>query len=486
MTPHSTLNAAQRITVMGLGRFGGGVGVVRFLCALRHGRTHPVVVSDLDAPERLRESIAQIQDLVDAGQVELHLGGHDERDFTQTDLVIANPAVPMPWSNPYLQAAERSGVRITTEIRLLVERLPRRNHVIGVTGTAGKSTTSAMIAHALRVLIAEAGEANKVFLGGNIGGSLLSDVGKIGAEDPVVLELSSAQLYWLSVGDPWTPGVAVLTNIMPNHLDWHSDVEHYAACKLAMLGGDGVAIVGSSVTGGPGPDWSGPGAEISQTGPDKQARPPGRKTPGRKYVQVDAVTVPPMNLAIPGKHNRFNGQLAIEAVAAMGYARSAAALAMETFPGLPHRLQLVNETDGICAYNDSKCTTPEATALAIAAFDDPARVRLICGGYDKKIDLAPMIAPAAKCAGVYTIGTTGPTIDALVRAAGGTVQSCETLEAAVECAAKDAMPGDVILLSPGCASWDQFTNYEERGELFGRLVGGLLNMRSIDQKLGRV
>ncbi len=488
----------SRITVMGLGRFGGGVGVVRYLCA----QGKQVVVTDLEPAERLAESLAQIQDLVDAGQVTLRLGNHDERDFVETDLVIANPAVPMPWDNPYLQAAERAGIPITTEIRLLVERLPRRDHVIGVTGTAGKSTTSAMIAHALRVLIAEAGEQSKVWLGGNIGGSLLNDVGTIGADDLVVLELSSAQLYWLSQREeeggkerqarrlshgeqerragrpphqevaPWSPGVAVVTNISPNHLDWHGSFEHYAACKRAILGGTGIAIVGKSESG-----W--PGLLANREGIDVRSCKPGLTSkPGH-----------PMNLRVPGEHNRINAQFAIEAIAAMGFARSAAAMSLESFPGLPHRLQLVHDIDGLRAYNDSKCTTPEATALAIAAFDESGacgaeKVRLICGGYDKKIDLAPMIAPAATCAAVYTIGATGPTIDALVRTAGGTVQSCKTLEVAVECAAKDAQPGDVILLSPGCASWDQFTNYEERGELFAQLAGGQLNMQAIHRKTG--
>ena len=412
---------------MGLGRFGGGVGVVRFLRA----QGKQVLLTDLEPADRLAESLAKIDDLVQAKQVTLRLGGHDERDFVDTDLVVANPAVPKPWQNPFLLAAEHAGVPITTEIRLLVERLPRRNHVIGVTGTAGKSTTSAMIAHALRVLIAEAGTSHKVFLGGNIGGSLLNDLPSITADDLVVLELSSAQLYWLASREPaaaWTPSIAVITNIAPNHLDWHGTFDHYAACKRAIFHD----------------------AEIRVEG------------------HVDSL--PPMNLRIPGLHNRSNAQLAIEVAVALGYARTAAAFALESFPGLPHRLQLVHEIDRIRAYNDSKCTTPEATALAIAAFDEPKRIRLICGGYDKKIDLAPMISPASACACVYTIGATGPTIDSLVRKAGGNSASCETLEVAVQCACDDAKPGDVILLSPGCASWGQFTNYEERGERFGRQV----------------
>lgn len=531
MTATSPLDNAQSITVMGLGRFGGGVGVVRFLCQ----QEKRVLLTDVEPAERLAESLGQIDDLVQSGQVTLRLGGHEERDFTETDLVIANPAVPKPWANRFLQAAERAGVPITTEIRLLVERLPRRDHVIGITGTAGKSTTSAMIAHALRVLIAEAGKPNKVWLGGNIGGSLLNDVQNIGADDLVVLELSSAQLYWLGPGvgckgaPRWAPKWRVLTNCKPNHLDWHGTFEHYQQCKLnialpadkvfceitgrdeqmkamtqlkrdlgfepdtnyffdqwgELFAGGGPEILGMSkddLDDHNAVDWHDESGTIGRD---------GLVVMDEWFEKCDGLN----NLRIPGAHNRLNALLAMEAVfwglCVIGTGppgpertwRPHIARALATFPGLPHRLQLVQEYNGIRAYNDSKCTTPEAAALAIAAFEDPERIRLICGGYDKKIDLSPMIAPAATCASVYTIGTTGPTIDNLVGAAGGKSFACETLDVAVKRACADAKSGDVILLSPGCASWDQFRNYEERGEAFARLVGPLLG-HSVVERLG--
>jgi UDP-N-acetylmuramoylalanine--D-glutamate ligase len=419
-----------RVTVMGLGRFGGGIGVTRWLAE----QGADVLVTDRAPAEQLEASIASIQDLIDAGSVELRLGEHNVSDFTTCDVVIANPAVPKPWENRFLRAAEAAGVRITTEIRLLVKRLPNRDHTIGVTGTAGKSTTSAMIAHLLR------DQGKRVWLGGNIGGSLLANLHEMTGDDFVVLELSSAQLYWLD-GD-WSPHVAVLTNFVPNHLDWHGDVEHYRRSKQNIVLGAATCVASDAFA-----SWC-----------------------------ANAV-VPPshdrIELSIPGAHNRLNAALAIAAT-------GGDPCALSDFAGLPHRLQFAGESGGVRIYNDSKCTTPEGAALAVAAFDEPgwpgaSEVRLICGGHDKQVDLSPMVDAAARCGGVYTIGATGPALSKAVREAGGAVQECGDLATAVTRAASDAETGEVLLLSPGCASWDQFTNYEERGDAFVALAQAKLS-----------
>ena len=214
---------AKRCTVMGLGRFGGGLGVTRWLV----DQGCIVCVTDQAPPEALADSLAPLRKDIDQGRVHLKLGGHDPEDFIQTDLVIANPAVPRPWENPCLHAARDHGVHITTEIRLLVERLDR-DRVIGVTGTNGKSTTTTMIHH----ILTHAGLDAK--LGGNIGGSLLPLVHTFTEDTWIILELSSAMLYWL--GDErsdqgWSPGTSVLTNVAPNHIDWHGTESHYRQCK---------------------------------------------------------------------------------------------------------------------------------------------------------------------------------------------------------------------------------------------------------------
>lgn len=434
----------QRVTVMGLGRFGGGVGVARWLVE----RGADVLVTDLEPPEKLGSSVALIQDLVDRGSVALRLGGHNVSDFTDRDLVIASPAVPKPWDNRFLRAAGAAGVPVTTEMGLLVERLPNRAKVIAVTGSAGKSTTAAMIHHIL-----SDGAAPSVF-GGNIGGSLLNSLGReITAGTWVVLELSSFMLHWIGTGTTFGPRLAVVTNCTSNHVDWHGTFEHYERSKKQILThqrpGD-VAVLDASVG-----SWN--------------------VAPG-----VTGIVVPVADrvsgLRIPGAHNQHNAAVAVRAATACdaGVDRDAAEEAVRGFAGLPHRLQFVGNRAGVRCYNDSKATTPEATLLAIDAFaDDPgaARVHLIAGGYDKGSDLSPISRAAPTLAGLYTIGQTGA---GMAAEAGAKGRYYGTLEKAVEAALGRTRPGDVLLMSPGCASWGQFENYEARGKRFAELVGGVI------------
>ncbi len=419
----------RRVTVMGLGRFGGGTGVASWLAA--HGAR--VLVTDLEPADRLGWALERIGPWVEQGRAALRLGGHDAEDFTACDLVVVNPAVPRPWENPFLCAARAAGVPLATEIGLLVERLDR-GRVIGVTGTAGKSTTAAMIHHVLSRC------AQPAVLGGNLGGSLLEALGEITPRHWIVLEISSAMLYWLAAGagheaqPGWSPGAAVLTNIAPNHLDWHGTFEHYRHCKQGIF---------------------------------------RYQRPGEPALRSEVLHPGPhVPLRVPGPHNQANAQLAVAAAcAAAGLERERAATALADFPGLPHRLQLVAERGGLRFYNDSKSTTPQATILAVESFGDPASVHLLAGGYDKKIDLSAIVELAPRVAGLYTVGATGRRL-AEAAAGQGHARFCETLEHAAAEALARMKRGDVLLLSPGCASWDQYVNYEERGEAFCRWVAG--------------
>lgn len=445
----------KRVTVMGLGRFGGGIGVTRWLAA----QGADIIVTDLEPESELNDSVSAIRPLIDSGRVTLRLGGHNVSDFTTVNAVIANPAVPRPWDNRFLRAASAANIPVTTEIRLLVERLPSTRRVIGVTGSVGKSTTSAMIAHALNAV------GRRAQLGGNIGGSLLESLDTLAADDWMVLELSSFMLYWLEdvfAKETRSPHIAVLTNISPNHLDWHASPSHYESCKRFIYqfqSPSDAVVFGPSL------------AELAT-----------RCT--QRSVVVDSSTFREP-LCVPGAHNTENAATALAACsfACPDISERDFTHALASFAGLPHRLQLVREWNRrgaapfIRFYNDSKSTTPESALRAVSALAEmpsmsPARIHLIAGGYDKGSDLTPIAQLASRLGGLYTIGATGPSIAAAVPE-GGIVHECNTLAAAVQSARSRLRPGDVLLLSPACASWDHYSNYEARGNEFVDLVNQL-------------
>jgi UDP-N-acetylmuramoylalanine--D-glutamate ligase len=422
---------------MGLGSFGGGAGAVRHLAA--QGRR--VVISDTRSEQELAGSLAPLRPLIQSGTVSLRLGPHDPADLRGAELLVANPAVKHPWDHPFIAAARDSGVRITTEIALALDALPPGVRIHGVTGSAGKSTTSAMIHAGLRAAGVDAR------LGGNIGGSVLDSLGAIAQGSTLVLELSSAMLWWLDQPGARLasalPEIGVVTNLTPNHLDWHLTPEHYERSKRVLierLPAHGAAVLGHSLA------WDAPpGVRVVRPGP--------------------AAALPP--IALPGGHNRINAALALAACAAAGAAQAEAVDGIAAFTGLPHRLRLVREHRGVRWYNDSKSTTPEATALALDAFpESPAH--LIVGGSDKGVDLAPIAGLRNRVRSLLCIGQTGERIAAMAG-----VRPARTLDRAVELAEAAARPGDVVLLSPGCASFDQFRSFEHRGEAFEALVGAL-------------
>lgn len=435
---------------MGLGRHGGGVAVARWLA--RQGAL--VTITDQAAADTLAESIAALADVEIA---DWSLGGHHERDFASAELLVVNPAVRP--DNPWVARAMASGARITSELELFLERY--LGQMIGVTGSNGKSTTAAMIADILRA------DGRDVYLGGNIGHSLLVELDKMTPESWAVLEISSFQLAWLSPACP-LPKVAVLTSFSPNHLDWHGTLEQYAAAKSRLftrLAGGKTIVVGRDFQplAAAAPDFA-QRQDMLAEAPDDTAR----------------EHVPP--LRIPGEHNRCNAALAAEAARSIGCAPPAIDKGLREFHGLPHRLELVDRVADREFYNDSMATTPESSAAALATFS--ARCWLLAGGYDKGVDMRPLLAALGDHAcGVAFYGAVGPRLYQQARAAAPQCPPSlhETLDGAFAWSESRARGGECVVLSPGCASYDQFVDYRARGARFRALVAGLRNARQTTQ-----
>jgi UDP-N-acetylmuramoylalanine--D-glutamate ligase len=427
----------QRVTVMGLGRFGGGIAVARWLAA----QGAKVLVTDKDPADKLADSVKQLAGL----PIEFRLGEHRESDFQSADLVVASPAVPL--SNPYLESARAAGVPITTEIRLFVERCPARR-TLGVTGTKGKSTTTAMLGEMLKTRF-------KTHVGGNIGRSLLDDLPNIHPDDLVLLELSSFMLEHLRPMR-WSPHVAVVTMVAQDHVEWHGSVSAYVEAKKVLLAFQkptDFAILNATDAGSAG-IGAATVAQVKRFGLD-----------GRR----------PFELTIPGIHNQVNAQGAFAAAECLGITWDEAQRALnETFKPLPHRLELVHEERGVRYYNDSIATIPEAAVAALDAFPLGTVIQIV-GGRQKDLPLEPMCAAlASRAKAVLCVGEKGPEIAKYIRAAttkpAAPAHDCGDLAGAIKKAKSIATPGDIVLLSTGCKSYDQFINFEQRGETFTRLA----------------
>lgn len=426
----------KRVTVAGLGRFGGGIAVSRWL--VEQGAT--VLVTDRDPADKLADSVKQLDGL----PIAFRLGEQREADFTDTDLVVASPAIPP--NNTLLEAAKAAGVPVTTEIRLFVERCPAT--VIGVTGTKGKSTTTAMLGEVLR-------RRFTVWVGGNIGRSLLADLGEIDTTHLVVLELSSYMLEHLGAMR-WSPHVALVTMVSSDHLEWHGgSIDAYVNAKKNLVRfqrPDDFAV-------------------LNEESP--VAMEFARATPGR-VVTYGLEGRKPFELTLPGRHNQLNAQGAFAAASVLGVTWDEAQAALRDFRGLPHRLELVAERGGVRYYNDSIATIPEAAVAALESFP-PKRVVQIVGGYDNGTPLTGMCnALVERAKAVLCVGQTGKRIAETLAQSnsqhGTSVYDCGDLATAVRLAGTIAAAGDVVLLSTGCKSYDQFVNFEERGAAFTRLV----------------
>jgi UDP-N-acetylmuramoylalanine--D-glutamate ligase len=280
-------------------------------------------------------------------------------------------------------------------------------------------------------------------------------------------------LWWLSDGaamaglPAWAPRVSVLTNLAPNHVDWHGTFADYVKSKAGIRSGQRPGDAFVSLFAEEQPEAAAEVARATGGAWWERAALPAAAELEALLASIDMPEV-------PGEHQRRNARLAVlaceAAIRAEGATPDRAKLVarLAGFRSLPHRMEYVGTHRGMRCFNDSKSTTPDATLLAIASFPDPRRIHLIAGGYDKKVDLSAIRELAPRLAGLYAVGATAPQI-----APAAPAIDCGTLDRAVQEAAARAQPGDVLLLSPACASWGQFTNYEHRGETFAALVKNL-------------
>ncbi len=420
----------RRVLVFGLGRFGGGVAAARYFAGLGA----EVTATDSADERKLASSIAGVAPL----GVRLRLGPHREEDFRNCDTLVVNPAIP--FDHPLVDLARHRGAEIVTELGLTLREL--KGPVVGITGTNGKSTTSTLIASMLKR------SGRSVALGGNIGHSLLNEARDHAPGTVAVLEISSFQLHWLESG-LLRPVAAVVTNVTGDHLDRHKTFEHYAASKRRLV--DAVAGGGTVV--------------LCEDDPTCRGYGQGARGQVRWFGASATPPLPLRSLRLPGAHNRLNAAAACHAALAAGATAAGCEAAMAAFEPLPYRLESLGEVGGVLRINDSVSTSPEAVAAAVASFDRP--VVLLTGGRDKGLRLEPLIESARRARAVVAYGETGPR---LAREIPGVALE-EGFDAAVRRGISLARPGDVLLLSPGFSSYDEFPSFDVRGDRFRELVG---------------
>ena len=439
----------KRVLVVGLGK--SGVASALFL----QKRGARVSVSDAKSPEQLRQEIPV---LLDAG-ITVETGEHGERTFREQDLIVVSPGVPVDM--PLLARARERGIPVIGEVELAYQFL--KGNIVAVTGSNGKTTTTTLVGDVI------AASGRDTLVGGNIGTPAITFVETATEQTWIVLEISSFQLETV---ESFRPKIAAVLNVTPDHLDRHYTLGNYTAAKkrifenqkagdFAILNADDPTCVAMGERVKSQVYWFSRQHQVER----------GAFVRGEDIVWRDAnreqVILPVREIPLKGSHNLEN-VLATVCVGMLVKAEPAAIRrAVEEFRAVEHRLEYVGTVRGVEYYNDSKATNVDATIKALESF--PGRLHLILGGKDKGSDysvLNDLIAQRVKR--VYTIGAASAKIESQIR--GAEVLHSETLDAAVKRASELTSAGDVVLLAPACASFDQFDSYEHRGRVFKGLV----------------
>ena len=442
----------KRVLVVGLGK--SGVASALFLKV--HGAR--VTVSDTKSGDELRNEIPV---LLDHG-ITVETGGHGERTFRGQDLIVVSPGVPV--DAPLLVQARSLGEAVIGEIELASQFLP--GPIVAITGSNGKTTTTTLTGE----ILAAAGMS--ALVGGNIGTPAISLAEQAKPETVIVLEVSSFQLETIQT---FRPKIAVVLNVTPDHLDRHRTLEVYVDAKarifenqrgedFAVLNADDPVCVTMAARTRVQVFWFSRQKEVEQGAWVRDGNILFRN--GSQQREVMLVSEIPLK----GAHNLENVLAAVCAGALMGCAPEKIRQAVSEFKAVEHRLEFVATIRGVDYYNDSKATNVDATIKALESF--PGNIHLIVGGKDKGSDYAvlnDLLRQRVKR--VYTIGAAAAKIESQIK--GVEVVHAETLENALRKANAAAQPGDVVLLAPACASFDQFKSYEHRGKMFKEIVRGL-------------
>jgi UDP-N-acetylmuramoylalanine--D-glutamate ligase len=395
--------------------------------------------------------------------VEVFLDTDGVAQLEGTRTVVKSPGVPREAA--LIAAARERGIEVVGEMELAWRALP--NRFLGVTGTNGKTTTAELLGHLYRTA------AEPVAVAGNVGTALSELVGEVDPEATIVCECSSFQLEDTTA---FAPECAVFLNLAPDHLDRHGDLESYLGAKLRIFanqGNDDVAVYNADDPFAAGTDLGGCARRIAFC---VGAAPECEVAVAEGTIFYDGEPLLAIaDLGLFGKHNVANAMAAAAAALAMGIDRDAVREGLRSFAGVPHRLEQVAEIDGVRFVNDSKATNVASAAVGIRAFE--GGVYAILGGSEKDEPFAPLVDPLVEraCA-CYLVGATAERMArelAPAVAAGIGLHRCAHLEDAVRQAAAAAAPGEVVLLSPACASFDAFENFEARGERFREIVAEL-------------
>jgi len=454
--------SGKRVVILGLAR--QGLALARWLCEIGAR----VVISDTRSAEALADEMEALKGL----PITYALGGHPEHILSGAELVCLSGGVP--FDIPIVQEAVRREIRLSNDAQLFMERCPC--HVIGITGSAGKTTTTSLVG----AMIDAAGML--AWVGGNIGNPLISDLPYIKPDDVAVIELSSFQLEIMTS----SPHIAAVLNITPNHLDRHGTMQNYTNAKARILENQLVSDV--AVLNRDDPNSYGLLERVQHEIALFSGRVPvdvGAWLVGERIVCRPAFSKPMeavcavAEVPLRGQHNVMNVLAACAIAGAAGVPVEAMRKAVLGFQPVAHRLEVVREIDGVVFVNDSIATAPERVLAALDAYHDQ-RVVLLLGGRDKKLPWEDLMRRAvAQSRAIIAFGEAGSMIVAradearLAGAYATPIEQALTLEDALDIANELALPGDVVLLSPGCTSFDQYRDFEARGEHFRALVARL-------------